>query len=645
MRLVDAHVMNYRSIEDSEMFEVDPEVTCLVGKNEAGKTGLLQALYHLNPVENVPEFDEHVDFPTKRMKQKREYRRDQMIPVVTATFELTPGEVAHVDGALGEGVLMSTQFTLTKGYRAFPGGQWQFQYSERTITAHLVAQLDATAREIVGSAASVEALVTTLEAETELHSTSKAVLEKVRGWGGTASHCVLAQVKPMLPRFVYFEDYDRMPGKIAIPDLAKRYADGTLTRGEAALFNLLSMAGTDPEDFDDQSNHERLIRLLENAGNGISEEVFAFWTQNTGLSVKLDVKPPEKGVTGRLSEGTNLQVRVFNEKHGASVPFDERSRGFVWFFSFLAYFTELEEAQDTDLVLLLDEPGLSLHGRAQEDLLRLIDERLAPKHQVLYTTHSPFMVSSTQFGRVRTVIDHDPGGTRVSAEIFKADDDTAAPLLAAMGIDMSQTLFIGDNTLLLEGPSDLIYIDVLNDALAQEDRITLDPRWVKVPVGGAGKLSTFVTLLGSNKLNVAVLIDSSTKDQGAVRRLHDNGQMRPKALIKLSEIIGRTNADIEDLFDLDFYLALVNDAYSDKLPSAITPGDLNNDDPRVVSRIEQYFREGNINNGHFDHYRPAAVLLRPGAVTSTPSTTTLDLAEQLFERINKLIVKNRGARR
>lgn len=367
--------------------------------------------------------------------------------------------------------------------------------------------------------------------------------------------------------------------------------------------------------------------------------MFEFWTQNTELSVRLVVQPPETGSSGPLSEGTNLQVRVRNERHGVSVPFSERSRGFVWFFSFLAYFTELEIADDTELILLLDEPGLSLHGRAQEDLLRLIDERLAPKHQVIYTTHSPFMVSPTHFGRVRTVIDHDLGGTKVSAEIFKADEDTAAPLLAAMGIEMSQTLFIGENTLLLEGPSDLIYLDVLNDEVARADRTTLDSRWVKVPIGGAGKLSTFVTLLGANKLNVAVLIDSSTKDQGAVKRLQDNKQMRPKALIKVSEIVGRPNADIEDLFDLDYYLTLVNIAYGDLLAHPITPADLNNDIPRVVQRIEEYFRETNINNGRFDHYRPAAVLLRPSQATASPSSTTLDLAEQLFGKINSVIKK------
>lgn len=441
----------------------------------------------------------------------------------------------------------------------------------------------------------------------------------------------------MLPRFVYFENYDSMPGKIAIPDLVKRRADDKLTRGEIALFNLLAMANADPEDFDETRSNERLIRRIENAGVGISEEVFEYWTQNTGLSVKLDVKPPEADASAPLNQGTNLQVRVHNARHSASVPFDERSRGFVWFFSFLAYFTQLEDDGGTDLILLLDEPGLSLHGRAQADLLRLIEERLAPKHQVVYTTHSPFMVSPDHLGRVRTVIDHEPGGTRVSAEVFKADEDTAAPLLAAMGIELSQTLFVGEHVLLLEGPSDLIYLDVLSEALSAAGHTPLDPRWVKVPVGGAGKLSTFVTLLGANRLDVAVLIDSSTSGAGALNRLQENQQLRPDGLVTIREIAGQSEADIEDLFDVDFYLKLVNTAYADELTAPIRASDLNSNIPRIVKRVEQFFREHNIDNGHFNHYRPAAVLLRPGTVSCTPSTATLEKAATLYAKLNALL--------
>jgi len=310
----------------------------------------------------------------------------------------------------------------------------------------------------------------------------------------------------------------------------------------------------------------------------------------------------------------------------------------VWFFSFLAYFNEIEEAQTSNLILLLDEPGLSLHGRAQEDLLRLIDERLAPRHQVIYTTHSPFMVSPGDFHRVRTVVDQDNTGTKVSAEIFKADEDTAFPLLTAMGIEMTQTLFIGEHTLLLEGPSDLIYLDVLSDLAESKGLPGLDPRWVKTPIGGSGKLSTFVTLLGANRLHVAVLIDSSTKDTGAVRRLRDNGQLAQNGLVEIREFTATPDADVEDLFEREFYLKLANHAYARELVTPITPADLNQRDPRVARAVEAYFRDHNVAAGKFTHYRPAAVLLREQA-TLLPQIgqDTIDRAGRLFARLNSLL--------
>lgn len=636
VRLVNAHVLNYRSVEDSDKFTVEPDVTCLVGKNESGKTATLRALYRLNPVEVTATFDEVIDFPAKRSKERKQKQPGEFIPAVEATFELTDDEIALVTEHFGPFALTTRFVRLARGYRT--GGTFTCDYAESKMVEHLLSRLDPTSQQAIKSATTVKEFVDALRELPDCPAAATALMEQLSGWGGDAWHCLHRLLSPRLPKFVYFDDYDSMPGKVSIPDLILRRDQGDLTRGEHALLSLLAMAGAGPEDFNTGAKHEHLVRELENASAGISDEVFEYWSQNTELAVKLQPFQPEPGAQPPLDEGPLLQIRVDNRRHRASVPFDERSRGFVWFFSFLAYFTELEAAADQDLILLLDEPGLSLHGRAQEDLLRLIDKRLAPKHQVLYTTHSPFMVSPDHLQRVRTVIDHDDAGTKISAEIFKADEDTAFPLYAAMGIEMTQSLFIGEHTLLLEGPSDLIYLDVLADALTERGRIGLDPRWVKTPIGGAGKLSTFVTLLGANKLQVAVLVDSSTKDLGAVRRLRDNDQLAQDGLFEISQFTGTRDADIEDLFERDFYLTLVNRAYTDHLTTPITAADLNGHDPRIVRQIETYFRDNTIAGGQFDHYKPAAKLLREqtGLVPAI-SEATLDRAEKLFSQLNALL--------
>ncbi|MEU3536143.1 AAA family ATPase [Streptomyces murinus] len=639
MQLVKAQVTDYRSVEDSEIFDVEEDVTCLVGKNESGKTTLLQALFRLNPVEPAG-FDEVVDFPARKTRERKQLPANKRIPVVRATFRFDDTELKAIQDELGPKAMRSAEFEVVIGYRE-GGRTWTLQCNEPAVVDHLRSTLDlpTAAAKAIGGAKSIADLLDALDELDEPPSDATVLADRIRDWRDSSlqKHLIDEYALPSLPKFVYFADYDTMPGKVALPDLIRRRDSDELTRGERALMSLLDMAGVSPEEFKDADQHERLLRELENSGNVISDEVFEYWSQNTELEVQLKVLPPETGALPPFDEGPILQIRVFNRRHRASVPFDDRSRGFVWFFSFLAYFNELEAAGSTDLILLLDEPGLSLHGRAQEDLLRLIDERLAPKHQVLYTTHSPFMVDPGNLQRVRTVIDMERGGAKVSSEIFKADEDTAFPLLTAMGVEMTQTLFVGEHTLLLEGPSDLIYLDVLTDVAEANGSTGLDPRWVKTPIGGSGKLSTFVTLLGANKLNVAVLVDSSTKDVGAVQRLRDNDQLAKNGLVEISEFTSTADADVEDLFDRDFYLELVNRAYASELTKPIAASELNSKDPRVVRQIEAVFRKRKIAT-RFNHYRPAAVLLREqAALTSRIDPATVTRAEQLFTRLNSLL--------
>jgi hypothetical protein len=95
------------------------------------------------------------------------------------------------------------------------------------------------------------------------------------------------------------------------------------------------------------------------------------------------------------------------------------------------------------------------------------------------------------------------------------------PLLmlhAELGIELSQTLFVGPNVLLVEGPCDVLYLEVFSEALKGRGREGLDGRLAVTPAGGIAKLPAFVTLLGANKLNTIVLVDSSNGEHATVKR-------------------------------------------------------------------------------------------------------------------------------
>ncbi len=118
--------------------------------------------------------------------------------------------------------------------------------------------------------------------------------------------------------------------------------------------------------------------------------------------MKFDIRPARPGDPPGMTSGTNIWGRIHDTKHDVSTALGTRSRGFVWFFSFLAWYSQLRK-EGKSLILLLDEPGLSLHAKAQADLLRYFEEQLEPNYQLIYTTHSPFMVDPMHFERVRIV--------------------------------------------------------------------------------------------------------------------------------------------------------------------------------------------------------------------------------------------------
>lgn len=636
MKLVHANIQRYRSIGEPTEFDVEPDVTALVGKNESGKTAVLQSLYKSNPVDRA-KFDPDLDYPSHR---SFELRKNDQIKVTELTYELDNDDVAAVEAILYPEALDNKHVTVTTGF-GFAQEEWSLQVNEGRILNHLLDELDLPTpdKTKVEGASTINDLVDALRNIESTTPTATATLEKIESWRDNDP--VLAAIDILSerrPKFVYFGDYDVMPGKVSIPRLiSHRDGNDELERGEEALLALLSMAGVELEDFNSPDSHERLIRQMENASNAISDEVFKYWSQNKELQVKLQViATAESGAEPPLDQAPLLQVRVENRRHRVTVPFDERSRGFVWFFSFLAYFSKLEEESTQPLILLLDEPGLSLHATAQHDLLRFINERLAPHHQVIFTTHSPFMIDPHNFGCVRTVIDAPETGTTVSSDILKTDAESAFPLHAALGVELTQTLFVGPNVLLVEGPSDVIYLQYLSEQLIKAGKTGLDDRWVLVPGGGISKLAAFLTLFGANQMKVAVLADSSARNNKTIGGLKASGKLYDAGIVQVGDASGVEEADIEDLLPAQLYVGLVNEAYRGEL--AGNPLTLNHlpDGPRIVKRVEDAFFSRDVNKGRLNHYSPAGALLRMKETTEM-SEEQLSAAEILIQQINALL--------
>ena len=440
-----------------------------------------------------------------------------------------------------------------------------------------------------------------------------------------------------IPKFLYFSDYDLLPSKMNLIDLAQRVEQAKsdskfLKPQHRAVLALLRMAGISIKEFTTPGGYEQLKAKIEGVSISLTDQIMQFWKQNENLEVEVDIKTDSEDEPP-FNNGVNLYLRIKNRRHrGVSTPFQQRSRGFIWFFSFLVWFDSVQHQIDSkdlsskNVILLLDEPGLSLHALAQDDFLRYIDD-LSKRHQVLYTTHSPFMINPEKLYQIRLVEDKEKVGTVISSNISSSDSRTIFPLQAALGYDIAQNLFISKNNLLVEGPSDLIYLTTLSSFLESIGRDGLIKTVTIVPVGGLDKVATFISLLAASKLNIVCLLDNFNDIKGK-QRVDD---LVKSKIIKGKNILfcgafsnlASKQSDLEDLFNPEEYLDLYNEEFGGKVKIE----DLMNDKERIIERIST--RIGN----KFNHYRPANLLAKKGIDKKSFSKDTLDRFENLLKKL------------
>jgi hypothetical protein len=258
------------------------------------------------------------------------------------------------------------------------------------------------------------------------------------------------------------------------------------------------------------------------------------------------------------------------------------------------------------------------------------------------------MVDPARFERVRIVQDlsidkdnlpREQQGTKVTREIFEATDDSLFPLQGALGYEIHQTLFIGPNALLVEGPADLLYIQCISTILARAGRECLSDKWTLTPVGGSGRVPIFVRLLTNQRgMLVATLIDIQESDRTTIEGLY-KGKLLKKANVRTyADYTGTKEADSEDMFEEAFYLDLVNNEYKSALSAPIQSSDLNSKVPRILKRLEPALAAKL--SGPFSHYRPARYFHEHVAsLEASISPATLDRFEKAFHDLNALLLR------
>lgn len=604
MRLIKARVQNYRSIIDSGEFEIEKFKTILVGPNEAGKTVLLKALQQLNKPEDVPGFDILRDYPRSKFNDIDTGKVDpKNVTVVTGYFELDDKDKAEIPEEYQSCIYKFSKNIDNSTCHELVDAPQKIVFKDiKNNLARLIAHQDkqyakeCPQDEMKKPSALIKPILETFEDDTILSSENakslkefienhyafieegneieekryEEIIEKI----DLNPKCdkVLSFLHKRMPVFILFNNYFKVKPSVHLEHLAERTEKNLLDDqyydyGNLCLLKLLGFSARElsnlgktqspeinqPEKL--QSYKDQLDKRsykLNAASVRLTNEIRQVWMPNPDR--------PEADTLKVTADGQYLKVVVVDDI-GVDIELDQRSEGFQWLVSFFVVFFAEAMDKHKNAILLLDEPGMSLHGLKQRDFRDTIT-KLSEQNQTIYTTHSPFLVGPDELDLVRVVeLKNRREGTTVHTTLSSRDPAGLLPLQEALGYDLAQSLFAQQRNLILEGLTDYWYLDASAQLLCDAGIETLNEKIALVFANSAGKVVYYATILYAHNLKVAALLDSDTAGDQAAQQEQLVHTLGNKNILRTKDFVSGVNKpEIEDLFR-DTLVGIVKDEY------------------------------------------------------------------------------------
>ena len=447
MRLTKARVQGYRSIIDTGYFDVEDRKTILVGPNEAGKTAILQALQKLNPPEGVQLFDPLRDYPRARYDEdiKNGNIDFKKFTVVEGHFTLEDADKQELPEAYHSIIYVFGRRLDNTVWHRLDGGPNCLTYGELEKDLQRICLHFKATSETQGEQSSVQdAIQSSLESVVSgLTRVSRITAERskqISDWLNkyfkyldednekeekrydritdllvrpSEYETVLKKCNALLPKFILFSNYFRIKPALHLKKLSERIErkvldDDQYDYGNICLLKFLGFTAKELADAGDTTRfdlsrpeqYEKYKAQLDDrdyqlnaATIRLTNAIREIWnpTQDSRDANKLRIKV----------DGQYLKV-VVEDDLGVEVELDQRSEGFQWMVSFYVVFFAEASDKHKNSILLLDEPGQSLHALKQAEFRETLS-KLSEKNQTLYTTHSPFLVGTNELDKVRVV--------------------------------------------------------------------------------------------------------------------------------------------------------------------------------------------------------------------------------------------------
>ena len=597
MRLRKFRVRAFRCIHDSGEIKVG-DLAAFIGRNESGKTAILQSLTLLNKDETVSELD-LCDEMSEELKSE--------INLAEGEFELSASETQMIKEKF-------PNISEIKKIRIFrtnknPNTQYDFgsiniseeenkalnsweNFAENvlsfieTIPNHIRIRLDTKffeglppkgkdvfQREMSEFSNNIHVLAAE---EQQVISEWEKVSEKFEDLFdkllvGTTERTALENFieNNLHPRFVYFSDYKKIYGNINLNEYVKEWrgqkAEGIEYVEEfdkaETVKNLFYLAELDIDKLEEYKNSpSKLIKFLNAASNRLTTRLNPAWK---GDPIHVDL---------RYNPGNIMSVVISDIHRDGTVTnsglLNRRAEGFKWTFSFIVNFAaETQRAELQEAILLLDEPARNLHPTQQRGISDLL-KNLAGSNQVLYATHSPFMIFDYTPGNLLVVeLDKRKHLSKIYYDYWNADDDTLTPILYGLSRGLVDSIVdreIGTNSrpiIIVETMSDAMYLNAF-DKFLEDPNISMNPLNV-IATYSKNSVLPLSIFYRDHGYKTFVLLDNGEEAKQISTQLMANDFSKVQTVF--FELGSKPIQSIEDYMVLEDYLHAVNQTYEIKL--------------------------------------------------------------------------------
>jgi hypothetical protein len=539
MKPIAFRIKDFRSIKDSGVCRFSGDnITVLAGQNEAGKTAILCALRDFDLEEGKPPQTEDY-LPDGRLDAKPEvhilfeFHRTELV-------EYLQEEKKTVPEAFLDTLWKPQELWIT---RDLPTGRFLL---EPRITA-----LWAKRKSVAQSEPSNPQPSATSEGdESQIDEASQTKAEEIpllspQEFGGF--------LRRLWPAFIYFDSFGNiLPRDIAIQDLdpnPQPQPDAS-QKVPQSVRDFITLSGLDLKKVKNLGEDDKnLSNYLRQCTAKITGDFLTYWTQKVEGEGKVNL------LIRRIWDHGIPKLAFYVHDQVDQYP-EQRSKGFLWFLSFFLRLAAVQTRErDRQYFILVDEPGSYLHAKAQRDVLHLLENRLAPTQQIVYSTHSVYLLPSDRLHRVRVVLKKKEKGTIVLDRLThpelqgKAFTDTLSPIITAIGLDIREALaFAKPNNILVEGISDYFYLKSWARMFlpAFNDSVNV------FPGSAASTVPTLASLFIGWGLNFGVLLDRDGPGLTAKKKLETELTVSTNRIIHPKDAL-----TIEDIFCPDDFRNLL----------------------------------------------------------------------------------------